>query len=278
MARHRLTDKKIARAREPGLLADGGNLYVQVSARRNRRARNNLEVVGVQVHHGRPKPRHGLGPYPTVSLADARLLASEQHAHLQRGDDPLELRRAKRDRIKVEATKRKAFAECASEYISAHSDAWSNDTHRRQWRQTLEMYAFPVIGKLPVAAIELAHILQVLEPIWRDKAPTASRLRGRIERILSWATVRGYRKGGESSTVVRHLSEMLPAEGKLRKAAHHAAMPLTELPAFMSGLRQCRAPLPEHWSLDNRRAYRRGHSRQMGRDRSQGAGVECARR
>ena len=132
MARHRLSDKRIANTKTPGHLADGGNLYIQIAEPRVNKDGKQVIAKSWVFRYTSPvfgRPREmGLGPYPAVSLADARLLASEQHTHLQRGDDPIEIRNTKRDRVRVEATKRKSFAECANEYIAAHSDAWSNDS------------------------------------------------------------------------------------------------------------------------------------------------------
>ena len=115
--------------------------------------------------------------------------------------------------------------------------AWKNAKHKAQWDATLETYAFPIMGNLPVDAIELPHVLKVLEPIWTTKTETASRLRGRIERILAWATVRKYRKGENPARWTGHLDEMLPAKQKISKARHHPALPFSKLPTFMAELR-----------------------------------------
>jgi integrase len=231
MAYNRLTDRRIAAAKERGYYADGGNLYLQVSKYGTKSWVFRYAVVG--------KTRDmGLGGFPQITLKLARELAREQREHLLRGDDPIDVRQGKRDRLRAAAAKRKTFAECADDYISAHADAWRNDKHRKQWKVTLETYAFPVMGKLPVDAIDLPHILRVLEPIWREKPETASRLRGRIERILSWATVRKYRKGENPARWSGHLSEMLPAKTKVRKPKHHAALPFAEMSDFMAVLRR----------------------------------------
>ena len=231
MAYNRLTDRRIAAAKERGYYADGGNLYLQVSKYGTKNWVFRFAVAG--------KTRDmGLGGFPQITLKLARELAREQREHLLRGDDPIEVRRAKRDRVRVATANRKTFAECADDYIAAHADTWRNDKHRNQWRVTLKTYAFPVMGKLPVEAIDLPHILKVLEPIWREKPETASRLRGRIERILSWATVRKYRRGENPVRWDGHLSEMLPAKTKVRKAGHHAALPFAEMSDFMAVLRR----------------------------------------
>jgi integrase len=236
LARYRLSDKKIANAKRPGLLADGGNLYLQVTEARKGVTKSWVFRFTSPVF-GRPREM-GLGPYPGVSLAEARTLASEQHAHLQRGDDPIEVRNAKRDRARAAAVKRMTFAEAAEHCIAARSDEWRSDVHRHQWRSTLATYAYPTLGKLPVDAIDLPHVIQVLEPIWRTKTQTASRLRARIERVLAWAAVRGYRRSENPARWRGNLEELLPKVAKVAPPEHHAALPLAELPGLMADLRQ----------------------------------------
>ena len=226
-----LTVRQVETAKGPGRLADGMGLYLQISQFDTKAWVYRYDIGG--------KTREmGLGSARAVSLKLAREMARECREHLLRGDDPIEIRRAKRDRVRAAAAKRKTFAECADAYIAAHGDGWGNDKHRVQWRKTLEDHAFPVMGKLPVDAIDLSHVLAVLEPIWRDKTATASRLRGRIERVLAWATVRGYRKGENPARWRGHLKEMLPAESRIQKVRHHPALAVDELPAFMADLRQ----------------------------------------
>jgi integrase len=129
------------------------------------------------------------------------------------------------------------FAECVSGYIDAHGDAWRNPKHRQQWQNTLDTYAGPVIGKLDVALVDTPHVLRILEPIWKEKTETATRLRGRLENVLSWATVRGYRSGENPARWKGHLSELLAKPSKLSKVEHHAALPYQEISAFMQDLR-----------------------------------------
>ena len=130
------------------------------------------------------------------------------------------------------------FDQCAEVYISAHEVAWKNEKHRQQWRNTLATYVSPVFGLNPVQEIDSDHILRVIEPIWTKKTETARRLRGRIEVILDWAKVRGYRTGENPARWRGHLSHLLPARTKVRLVKHHAALRYTEIPTFMKELRE----------------------------------------
>lgn len=131
-----------------------------------------------------------------------------------------------------------SFEEAARKFIAAKSGEWKNAKHGQQWANTLEAYAFPVVGKLACADVALPHVLKILEPIWTDKTETASRLRGRIESVLDWATVRGFRKGENPARWKGHLDKILPAPGKVAKQEHHEAVSLEGMGAFMQALRQ----------------------------------------
>jgi hypothetical protein len=130
------------------------------------------------------------------------------------------------------------FRQCADDYLNAHAGAWKNAKHKAQWFATLHAYAHPLIGALPVAAIDTALLLKILRPIWQEKPETASRLRGRIERILDWATVQEFRRGDNPARWRGHLDALLPAKAKLRAVKHHPALPFVELPGFMAELRK----------------------------------------
>jgi integrase len=153
------------------------------------------------------------------------------------GIDPIEARSEHRSWKKLEAAKGITFAACATAYLDAHQDAWRNALHRKQWRTTLNNYAGPVFGSLPVQEVDLTLVMKALEPIWRTKCETASRLRGRIEAVLDWATVRGYRKGENPARWRGHLDKLLPARAKIQKVQHHPALPYAELADFMEALR-----------------------------------------
>ena len=179
----------------------------------------------------------GLGQYPTVTLADARTRADDARRLLINDVDPIEHRRHRRAQSKLEITKRVTFDECAGQYIASHQSGWRNPKHREQWGSTLKTYAYPILGGLPVAAIDAGLVLKVLQPIWTAKPETASRLRGRIESILDWATVRGFRQGDNPARWRGHLEKLLPHHSKVRRVVHHAALSYVELPNFLTRLR-----------------------------------------
>jgi len=151
--------------------------------------------------------------------------------------DPIEARRAERAEQAAMAGLN-TFAEVAEAYVAAHEAGWKNPKHRQQWRNTLATYAFPVLGRLGVAAIGTAEVTRVLEPVWREKPETASRVRGRIEAVLDYAAARGWRAGENPARWRGHLDTLLPARSKVRKVEHHPALPYAELPGFLIELRR----------------------------------------
>ncbi len=175
----------------------------------------------------------GLGPYPDVSLADARERADEARKQRRAGVDPLANKRATKTE---QQAKDRTFRVVAREYVESHKAGWSNDKHAKQWVATLEAHAYPVIGDLEVGEITLDHMKKVLEPIWQTKTETASRVRGRIETVLDYAGVHGWRSGDNPARWDGFLSEVLPAKGRVAKVEHHAAMAWADAPAFWSDL------------------------------------------
>lgn len=180
----------------------------------------------------------GLGGFPDVTLAGAREKAREARAKADQGIDPILARQEAKSALLAQVAASKTFAECARGYMDAKSAEWKNPKHRQQWANTLEEYAYPVIGPLLVRDVSLAHLMRILEPIWKTKTETASRLRGRIESVLGWATVRGYRTGDNPARWRGHMDKLLPAPGKVAKVAHHPALPIEAMPEFMAALRQ----------------------------------------
>ena len=154
------------------------------------------------------------------------------------GLDPIDVKHERRTRTRLEKARAFTFKQCADDYLNAHAGAWKNAKHKAQWSATLDAYAHPSIGSLPVASIDTAPILKILRPIWQDKPETASRLRGRIERILDWATVQEFRRGDNPARWRGHLDALLPAKTKVRAVRHHPALPFAELPALMAELRK----------------------------------------
>jgi integrase len=228
----RLTALKVeAKDLAPGMHHDGGGLYLRVTREgvRNWVLRYMLD--------GRPHWM-GLGPLALYGLADARTKALDARRKRHEGIDPIEARRAERARQRLEAARAITFKECAEAYVNAHGAGWKNEKHAAQWPSTLRAYAYGVIGNLPVQVVDTPLVLKVLEPIWTKKPETASRLRGRLENILDFAKVRGYRDGENPARWRGHLDKLLPARSKVRKVEHHAAMPYAELPAFLVALRE----------------------------------------
>ena len=189
----------------------------------------------------------GLGSAATFDLDQARKRAKEAREKLADKIDPLMARRAERAALALAAATSKTFKECAEEYITANRDGWRNPKHGAQWTATLATYAYPIIGKLPVADINTGLVLKVLEQpveaergypagtLWSARRETASRLRGRIESILGWATVRGYRSGDNPARWKDHIEAAVAKKAKVA-VTHHPALPYAEIPAFMAAL------------------------------------------
>jgi len=221
---------------KPGRHADGGGLHLLVKESGARSWVYRFMLKG--------KARDlGLGAASgagAITLADARDLASALRIKVKAGIDPLEQRQqASADAIAAAQAAQIAgitFKAVADAYIASNETGWHNDKHRQQWKNTLASYVFPVIGDLPVATIGTAHVLQILEPIWRLKPETASRVRGRIETVLDAAKARGYRDGENPARWRGHIAQILPARSRLTRG-HHKAMPYDAVPAFVGALR-----------------------------------------
>ena len=180
----------------------------------------------------------GLGPTNLIGLGEARELARSARRLLHEGADPARGgAQAERSRKKLEAGKSLTFDACVAQYIASHEIEWKNPKHRQQWENTLKSYASPVFGKLPVGSIDTPLVMKAVQPIWAMKNETAARLRGRIETVLDWGKVNGYRTGDNPARWQGHLDQLLPARSKVRKVKHHAALPYAELPTFMPKLR-----------------------------------------
>ena len=152
------------------------------------------------------------------------------------GVDPIDARSAMRQQAILDAGKAITFKEAAGKYINGHKAGWRNAKRATQWENTLATSAYPVIGALSAQAIDTTLVLKVLEPLWTTKLETASRLRGRIESVLDWSRVGGYRKGENPARWRGHLDKLLPARSKIRGMAHHAALAYAEMPDFMEAL------------------------------------------
>jgi integrase len=227
---NRLSAKTVESLKARGYYADGGGLYLQISSALTK------SWVFRFTMNGRSREM-GLGATHTVSLADARVKAADCRKSIQDGQDPIEARAATESAKSIENARAVTFKDCATAYVESHRAGWKNEKHAAQWSTTLETYAYPTIGKLKVADIDTGHVLSTLEPIWKEKTETASRLRGRIEAVLSWAKVRGYRTGENPARWKGHLDELLPPRAKVQKVKHHPALDYREVDAFMAALR-----------------------------------------
>jgi integrase len=233
MGRHveKLSALTVSRAKTRGYLGDGGGLYLQVSASGAK------SWVFRFKDHGRLREM-GLGSVHAIGLAEARKRATACRQMRLDGTDPIAVKKAGKLKAKPEAARAMTFRQCAEAYIEAHQAGWQNAKHAAQWSSTLKTYAYPVFGALPVQAVDVPLIAKVLEPIWKTKTETASRLRGRIERVLDWATVRGYRQGENPARWRGHLDQLLPARSRVQKVQHHAALSYAEVGQFMADLRE----------------------------------------
>jgi len=215
------------------MYADGRGLYLQVSKGGTSSWIYRFKMKGTK--NGRYM---GLGPVHTISLSDARELATEARKLVKMGIDPIDARDAHQALKLFEAAKGISFKSAAEQYINSHKAGWKNPKHIAQWGSTLATYVYPVIGNLSVQAIDVGLVMKALEPIWTSKPETAARVRGRIENILDWATARDYRDGDNPARWKGHLENLLPARGKVQTVRHHPAMPYEDVSEFMTKLRQ----------------------------------------
>ena len=232
----KLTALKVEKAKQAGMYPDGGGLYLRVTEGRTKEDGTKSWVFRFMLN-GRPRWM-GLGPLALFGLQEARGRALDARRLRHDGIDPIDARRAARIRQQLEAAKAVTFRQCAESYIAAHRSGWRNAKHAAQWDATLATYAYPSIGALPVQAIDIGLVCKVLEPIWKAKPETAGRVRGRIEAILDWAKVRGYRAGENPARWRGHLDKLLAARSKVRQVEHHAALPYAEVPSFLANLRE----------------------------------------
>lgn len=202
------------------LLSDGHGLYVSVS-------RSGARSWILLYHLNGRRHEMGLGSCATFGAAEARKRAAEYRQLVHAGIDPRVHRDAEKAKNLAAAQARKTFSTCASEYIKLHSDQWG-ETHRAQWENTLRDYAEPVIGNMDINAVAKADILKVLEPIWKSKTETASRVRQRIRAILDWAHARDYRTA-DTAQLWAQIDASLPKAGKIKKTKHHAAAPYSSI-------------------------------------------------
>jgi integrase len=223
---HKLTVPETARISKPGRYYDGRGLYLQVTKRLTKSWIFRFERHGVE---------HwiGLGPLHAVDLAQARKLAREARVLLIQQINTLQARLSTIENKTLLKTDSKTFDECTAEYIASHCVAWRNKKHTKQWISSLRTYVSPYFGNIDVRQVTTPLVLRALKPIWETTTVTASRVRGRIERILSWAAVQGYRAGENPARWRGHLEELLPNPSKLKKTRHFSSMPYQTLGEFL---------------------------------------------
>ncbi|MBP9714699.1 MAG: integrase arm-type DNA-binding domain-containing protein [Sterolibacterium sp.] len=226
----KLTPLAVSKATKPGYYGDGGGLWLQVSP-------SGSKSWIFRFTLSKKQREMGLGAVHTVTLPEARARAKECRLILLEGKDPLEIRKASKLVEALERSKMMTFDQCAAAYIAAHRGGWKNAKHASQWENTLETYASPIIGKMPVALVDTALVVKVLSPIWQTKTETATRLRGRIESILDWATVSEYRQGDNPARWRGHLDNLLADPSRSKRTVHHPALSWQEVGAFMANLR-----------------------------------------
>lgn len=226
----KLSAIEVAKSKGPAVLHDGGGLYLRVSTSGAKSWVFRFQLDG-------KRRDMGLGPFPDISLAEARAKATAHRKQRHDGIDPLDAKAAQRQAQRLAVAKGRTFRECAAEFIEKNRAGWRNVKHRQQWGNTLETYVHPTLGELLVSAIDVGLVVQVLDPIWTEKPETASRVRGRIEAVLDAATVRGFRQGPNPAQWKGNLAHILPARAKVRRVAHHAALPFDNMPGFLAALR-----------------------------------------
>jgi len=226
----RLTALFVSRIKEPGKYPDGGGLYLEVAKGGARSWTYRYMLRGAERWMG-------LGPLHAVPLTDARKKAAAARQLKHEGIDPISARHADAAKARLDAAKAITFKDAATAYIEAHKAGWSNLTHEKQWDSSLEAYVYPVFGSLSVQSVDVGLVLKAIEPIWAEKTETASRVRGRIENVLDWATARGYRTGDNPARWRGHLANLLPKKSRVRMVQHFPAIPYNEIGAFMETLR-----------------------------------------
>lgn len=224
----------VSKIRQPGLHFVGGvpGLALQIT-------RTGARSWVFRVVIGGRRREMGLGSLTTVPLARAREKARAARDSIRAGIDPIEQQRSAASALRAASVSAPTFKVCAEAYIETHESSWKNEKHAQQWRNTLATYVYPVMGSLLVRDVAKEHVLLVLQPIWQAKTETASRLRGRIELVLSYAMQSGYRPEGLNPARWRGgLDKLLPAPGKVSRPDHHRALPPSEMAQFMGDLRQ----------------------------------------
>ncbi len=224
MATQKLTALKVRHATEPGRYGDGLYLYVRPNGSR-------AWLLRCKMPGGKVRDM-GLGSLADVTLSAARDAAAAARKKIRTGVDPI----AARGAPPPEEAGVRTFREVGEEFVKSQESGWKSRVHRAQWRSTLETFAYPTLGDMPVNAITTVHVRAVLEPIWTSKTETADRLRGRIERILASAKALGLRSGENPAAWKENLADLLPPPRKVRRPGHHKSLPWKRCPAFVASV------------------------------------------
>jgi integrase len=222
-----LTLKKIAKL-PVGRHHDRHGLYLKITPN------GGSWLLRYQCDHA--KHWHGLGPLKDFDLKEARARARTARQQLRDGIDPIVAKQEQIAARRLEAARAISFEAAAKQFFDLHSPKWSSARHRQQFLNSLKQHAFSKIGDLPVASIGTPEVLSVLEPIWNSNFVTARRVRTRIENVLDWATVKGFRTGPNPAKWKGHLAISMPGKGEIAKVTHHEALAFTEVPTFMAAL------------------------------------------
>lgn len=251
-----LAPVEVKRLTTPGLYAVGGvaGLHLQVT-------KSGARSWILRATIGGKRRDLGLGGYPDVTLALAREKARDTREKIAQGIDPVAERQRLRSAALAERLRDMTFEKAAEAVVAKKQAEARNPKHGKQWASTLETYAYPVLGPMSVADIELAHVKQVLEPIWQTKTETATRVRQRIEAVLSWASVHGHRSGENPARWKGNLDAVLPAPAKVSKVEHHRAMPMDDMHDFMLALEKRKGIAPRCLAFVILTAVRSGEAR-----------------
>lgn len=239
---NKLTASMIKSLQDKGRYNDGNGLYLQISAAGAKSWIYRYKIFG--------KSREmGLGSTQVISLSKARALAQEAHTLKIQGIDPIQKREQEMaDKADALASK-PTFKECTENYISLNSSQWSNPKHRQQWGNTLKTYAFPIIGSMDIDSITTKHIVKILTPIWNEKNETATRTRGRIEKVIAFAKVQGLFKGDNPAVWKGHLDAIFASPSKVKKPTQRPSLPYTKVSTFFSKLQKRGGPASQALAL-----------------------------
>ncbi len=237
----RLTAQAVKRLKQPGLYNDGGGLCLRIKPTGGKFWAFRYMLNGTA-------REMGLGAEHTIPLAEAREKATGYRKLLDAGVDPINTRKSEKSKKLTEEARALTFKQCAEVYVEAHKESWRNAKHAQQWENTLKTYAYPIIGDVLVRDIDDVFVTKVLEQknkafkdgktLWQARTETASRLRGRIEKILDWATVKKYRQGENPARWQGHLKITMGAGSKAQGIKHQPALPYAQIGDFMVSLKE----------------------------------------